>query len=536
MKKTSQTSVLQRLTAPLTNMRIGLRLSLAFCGVFVLMAGMGLFASFQMAQMSKRMAQVTEGNNQQIARVNVMIDSVSQRAIAVRNLTLLADPALKQEELAAINESAKGYTAAENELLALIEKFNASEAEKALLEAIKRSEKTSVALMSEAIELGMAGKTEEAVTFLMEKVRPRQARWITVLQTLAGLQAKASSEFATDSDSAYQLARNLLIGFVSVSLLGGVLLGWLVTISITSPIKEAMGLARAAADGDLTVRHLSVRRDETGQLLEALSLMNQNLASVVSGVREGSESIATGSAQIASGNNDLSQRTEQQAANLEETAASMEEIRATVRNNSETARQASAMAESASAAAAKGGAVVNEVVKTMEQITTSSKRIGDITGVIDGIAFQTNILALNAAVEAARAGEQGRGFAVVAAEVRSLAQRSASAAREIKTLIGASAESVSRGSKLVSDAGGTMTDIVSQVRRVALLISEISEATSQQTTGIDQVGDAITDLDRVTQQNAALVEEAAAAAESLKVQAARLLESVSVFKLDTSAS
>jgi methyl-accepting chemotaxis protein len=378
----------------------------------------------------------------------------------------------------------------------------------------------------------MAGRTEEAVSFLMDKVRPRQARWITVLQTLAGLQAKTSGEYVADSNADYIQSRNVLYGFVALALLSGMLLAWAVTRSITVPIHEAVRIARTAATGDLTGRTRIHRGDEAGELLDALQAMNENLARVVSSVRQGSESIATGTSEIATGNGDLSHRTEQQASSLQQTAASMEQLRATVHNNSETARQASELAERASVAAAKGGSVVGEVVQTMAQITVASKRIADIIGVIDGIAFQTNILALNAAVEAARAGEQGRGFAVVAGEVRSLAQRSATAAREIKSLIGASADSVERGSKLVGNAGTTMNDLVAQVSRVSTLIGEISLATKEQTSGIDQVGDAVADLDRVTQQNAALVEQSAAAAESLKQQAARLLASVSVFKLD----
>ena len=531
MKPAGTNSLILRICSPLLNLTIGWRLSLAFLGVFVLMTVMAVFASYNMYEMNKRMAHITEGNNQQIDRVNQMIDSVSQRAIAVRNLTLLTDPALKKEELASIELAAKEYSKAESELLALIEKFDASEAEKALMEAIKRSEKTVGALTDQAIELGMANKTEEAIEFLMEKVRPRQARWITVLQTLAGLQAKTSLDYTEDSNLAYVKARNLLIVFVAVALLAGLVLAWAVTLSITKPLGQAIALAKAAARGSLTVRVTSTSRDETGQLLASLQAMNENLVRVVSDVRLSSERIVTGTTEIAGGNLDLSHRTERQAASLEETAATMQEIRAAVHNNSETARQASAMAKSASAAAVKGGQVVNQVVKTMEEITSSSKRIEDITGVIDGIAFQTNILALNAAVEAARAGEQGRGFAVVASEVRSLAQRSASAAKEIKGLITASAETVSTGSRLVSEAGGNMADLVSQVGRLATLISEISSATNLQTTGMDQMGDAITGLDQVTQQNAALVEESAAASESLKLQAERLMESVQVFKL-----
>ena len=509
---------------------IGPRLALSFGGVFMLMAVMAGFATLQLSQMNARMSHIIEGNNQQIARVNTMIDSVSQRAIAIRNLTLLTDPDLKKQEQQSIEEASKAYASAEKELLALIDRYDASEAEKALLEAIKRSEKATVALMGEATDLGMANQTEDAVSFLMDKVRPRQARWITVLQTLSGLQSKTSAEFAADAAASYARARMLLISFVGAALMVGMLLAWLVTRSITRPINAAVDLARTAATGDLTGRIATDGHDETASLAKALAAMNENLVRVVDQVRQGSEHIATGTREIAAGNSDLSQRTERQACSLAQTAASMEEMRSTVHNNAQTATQASDMAEGASQAAVRGGAVVEQVVRTMAEITESSRRINDIIGVIDGIAFQTNILALNAAVEAARAGEQGRGFAVVASEVRSLAQRSASAAREIKDLIGASTQGVERGSKLVSEAGASMNDIVSQVHQVASLIGEISLATREQTSGIDQVGEAVSDLDRVTQQNVALVEQSAAASESLKEQAERLLESVRVFK------
>jgi len=310
---------------------------------------------------------------------------------------------------------------------------------------------------------------------------------------------------------------------------------WVLTRSITRPIREAVRVAETVAAGDLTSKIEATTRDETGQLLAALKRMNESLVEIVGHVRASSDSIATGSSQIATGNADLSQRTEEQASNLQQTAASMEQLTATVKNNADTARAATQLAGGASEVAQHGGEVVGQVVATMEQISASSKKIGDIIGVIDGIAFQTNILALNAAVEAARAGEQGRGFAVVAGEVRNLAQRSAQAAKEIKALIGESIERVDQGNALVGDAGKTMGDIVAQVKRVSDLIGEISAASVEQSGGIGQIGDAVAQLDQVTQQNAALVEESAAAADSLRRQAARLAQVVATFKLNGGA-
>ncbi|HEY8976423.1 MAG TPA: methyl-accepting chemotaxis protein, partial [Burkholderiaceae bacterium] len=333
------------------------------------------------------------------------------------------------------------------------------------------------------------------------------------------------------SQDTYDHARMAIIGMLAAAVFVGAMMAWVITRSIVRPLASAVKVAEAVAQGNLASTIVANGADEVGQLLRALRRMNDSLVAIVSRVRNSSDSIATGSSQIAAGNTDLSQRTEEQASNLQQTAASMEELTATVKQNADTARAATQIANSATAAASAGGRVVGQVVTTMDEISQSSRKVVDIIGVIDGIAFQTNILALNAAVEAARAGEQGRGFAVVAGEVRSLAQRSAEAAKEIKTLIGASVEKVESGSRLVDEAGRSMADIVTQVSRVNDLIGEISAASLEQSTGIGQIGDAVNQLDQVTQQNAALVEESAAAAESLKVQAAQLAQVVSVFKL-----
>ena len=336
------------------------------------------------------------------------------------------------------------------------------------------------------------------------------------------------------NERAYEAARNLMIGMVFAAVILGVGLGVWLTRGLTRQLggepEEAADLARRVASGDLSCR-VSLRHGDTQSVMAALSDMQANLAKVVSNVRQNSESVATASAQIAQGNQDLSSRTEEQASALQQTAATMEELDTTVRNNADSAKQANQLALGASAVAAQGGEVVGKVVNTMQGISDSSRKIGDIIGVIDGIAFQTNILALNAAVEAARAGEQGRGFAVVASEVRSLAQRSAEAAKEIKTLIGRSVEQVEQGTALVDQAGKTMGEIVGSIQRVSDIVAEISSASAEQSNGVQQVGEAVSQMDQATQQNAALVEESAAAAESLKGQAQQLVQAVAVFKL-----
>ncbi|RKR65636.1 methyl-accepting chemotaxis protein-1 (serine sensor receptor) [Acidovorax sp. 94] len=358
-----------------------------------------------------------------------------------------------------------------------------------------------------------------------------------LLDQAGGLIAKASSEVAERAAKAAQRATTISLVVMLVVCALGIAGAIAFSRTVVNPLDNAVRVSQAVASGDLTVARQVQGKDEIALLLNALHDMQISLSHVVSNVRNNADSVAAASTEIAQGNNDLSARTEQQASALEETSASMEELSSTVQANAENARTANQLAVSASTVAVQGGDVVAEVVTTMKGINDSSKKIADIISVIDGIAFQTNILALNAAVEAARAGEQGRGFAVVASEVRNLAQRSADAAKEIKTLIHASVERVELGTTLVDKAGATMSEVVSAIRRVTDIVGEISAASSEQSAGVAQVGDAITEMDQATQQNAALVEQSAAAADSLKVQAQQLVQAVAVFRLaDSEAS
>ncbi|KRA18203.1 MULTISPECIES: methyl-accepting chemotaxis protein [unclassified Acidovorax] len=382
-----------------------------------------------------------------------------------------------------------------------------------------------------SLELKKAGDMAQARAYALGTFAPVLDKYNAVADKMVDYQVRRSAEQAAEAAELIQSYRMtvLVAGVAGLALL--VVLSWVVVQRIRRSLGAVSAVAQRIGEGDLSQPIEVQGRGEVAEMMRAMQGMQTSLVRIVGDVRHSSDSIATGSSEIAMGNADLSQRTEEQASNLEETAASMEEITSTVKNNADTARKAATLAGSASQAAVKGGEVVGQVVTTMQDISAASRKITDIISVIDGIAFQTNILALNAAVEAARAGEQGRGFAVVASEVRSLAQRSAEAAKEIKALISASVEKVENGTQLVSNAGQSMEDIVAQVQRVSDLIGEISSATGEQTIGISQVGEAVMQLDQVTQQNAALVEQSAAAADSLKHQAARLSEIVSVFRL-----
>jgi methyl-accepting chemotaxis protein len=380
-----------------------------------------------------------------------------------------------------------------------------------------------------------ANDIETTKQIAVNKVRPLYKPIRQGIEALGQLQLDQAKQEYEQAEKRYTSIRTFSIAAIALGLGLSAWLGFVLIRTITGPLNAAVKLARGVAEGDLTQRIDVHSTNEIGQLMQALKDMNDSLVRVVGQVRTGVDTVATASSQIAAGNLDLSSRTEEQASSLEETASSMEELTSTVKQNAENARQANQLVVSTADIAVKGGQVVGKVVDTMASIKESSRKIADIIGVIDGIAFQTNILALNAAVEAARAGEQGRGFAVVASEVRNLAQRSAGAAKEIKGLIEDSVGKVDAGGKLVDEAGKTMNEIVNSVKRVTDIMSEIAAASQEQSTGIEQVNQAITQMDDVTQQNAALVEEATAAAESLQDQAVKLTEVVSVFKLEDGA-
>ncbi|MGJ7507303.1 methyl-accepting chemotaxis protein [Variovorax sp. GT1P44] len=511
----------------ISNFRIGTRLGLGFAAVLLFLAlvmGLGLSS---MSSIEARLNSIVTSNNVKVATVNTMLDSIRDMANLATNVVLLSDEAAMREEMKKIAAARERYTEARTLLVKLV----VSPEGKALLAKIEETLAVAAPLNAQLLELGLANKNEEATELLMKKFTPAVQACLAALDEMVRHETRLS-ERANDAASAeYGRARALMIGLGAFALLMGAAIAWLTTRSITRPIAEAVKVAETVAAGDISSRIEVHSKDETGQLMHALKEMNDSLVKIVGEVRTGTDTIATASSQIATGNQDLSSRTEEQASSLEQTAASMEELTSTVKQNADNARQANQLAVSASEVAVKGGSVVSQVVDTMGSINASSRKIVDIIGVIDGIAFQTNILALNAAVEAARAGEQGRGFAVVASEVRNLAQRSAAAAKEIKTLIGDSVEKVEEGSKQVAEAGKTMEEIVDSVKRVTDIMGEITAASQEQTSGIEQINQAITQMDQVTQQNAALVEEASAAAQSLQEQAGGLSQVVSVFRL-----
>jgi methyl-accepting chemotaxis protein len=511
-----------------TNLKIGTRLGIGFGLVLTLMVALALLGLSRMAHIQQSLNGIVDDNNLQIKSIIDMRQSVMNVALTSRNMVLTTDADEIESEFDRIADDRDEYTAhAEN-----MERMVTSAAGKALLAKIAGERAVTDPLTDKAAALAREQKQAEAVAVLINEVRPNQRKWINALDQMVRSQEKLADQAAIAANASYKSARLLTLLLAGAALVMGIASAWFVTRSITGPLKEAVTVARRVSDGDLTAQIRVNSRDEVGQLMQALRDMNDSLVKIVGQVRNGTDTIAAASDEIATGNMDLSSRTEQQASSLEETASAMEELTSTVKQNGDNALQANQLAQAASQVAVKGGTVVSQVVDTMGSINHSSKKIVDIIGVIDGIAFQTNILALNAAVEAARAGEQGRGFAVVATEVRSLAQRSSAAAKEIKVLIDASVEKVDAGARLVDQAGATMAEIVNSVKLVTDIMGEIAAASQEQTLGIDQVNQAIGLMDQATQQNATLVEQAVGAANSLQTQASHLAQVVSVFKLE----
>lgn len=517
----------------ITNLKIGVRLGLAFAVILALMASMIVIGVWRLQEVAQATVHMEEAATKERLTHQWYLGNIAN---AVRTAARVRsnDAEVQKQFQTEMEAQSLEITKLQNQIVELIH----SDEGKKLMSVVGEKRTAYMDVRKDVFKLKAEGNpaAEAAAKKLIEtKMDPALLSYNQSVQAVVEFQQTIFLKAKAEVDELYASGRTVLIALGTMALILSAILAWLLSRSITRPLDYAVSVARTVASGDLRNKIQSSSNDETGQLLHALRDMNDGLVKSVSQVRTGIDTIATASSQIAAGNLDLSSRTEEQASSLEETASSMEELTSTVKQNADNARQANQLAVSASGVAEKGGAVVSRVVDTMEDINASAKKIVDIIGVIDGIAFQTNILALNAAVEAARAGEQGRGFAVVASEVRNLAQRSAAAAKEIKTLIGDSVDKVELGSKLVEEAGVTMDEVVQSVRHVTDIMSEIMAASQEQSAGIEQVNQAIGQMDQVTQQNAALVEEAAAAAESLNEQAAKLAEAVSVFKLDGSA-
>jgi methyl-accepting chemotaxis protein len=513
----------------LNNLRIGVRLGGGFGVVLLLLAVMmsvGLWRLSSLADATRAMMATP------LAKERLVAEWYRSVAVGVRRTTAIAkssDPSL--EVLFA--PEAKASTTRGNEIGKSLDTLSSGADEAKILAAVYEARNKYLGARDGIAKLKHDGKADDANKLFESDFVPLSTAYIARMQELLDFQQAAIDSVARSIEANASQARTVLLSIGAIGLLFGSVFAVALTRSITTPIAVATDLAEAVAKGDLG-RQVEVEgRDEIAGLMRSLDRMTTGLRNLVTSVRASTDNIGTASAEIATGNQDLSARTEQTASNLQQTASSMEQLTGTVKQSADSARQANQLASSAAEVAARGGAVVSQVVATMQDINASSKKISDIIGVIDGIAFQTNILALNAAVEAARAGEQGRGFAVVASEVRSLAQRSADAAKEIKSLIGDSVGKVADGSRLVADAGTTMQEIVGSVQRVSDIIGEITAAASEQSDGIGQVNGAINQLDQMTQQNAALVEQSAAAAESLREQSSRLSDAVAVFRLES---
>ena len=508
------------------------RLAVGFATLVALsLLGSGISA-WQAQVIAAKVQRVVEVNNAMSDAVAHLRNSMDEMAIQARSIALMTEMKSITAEVDKLKAAKARYLADEKTLQALAAGPGANDDERATVKDIAALAAATIPMIQEAADQGADGNNVEAALALTNRILPQETKWRAQLQSLQKAIAAESLAAAASAKTAGATLMAILGAFALAAIGVGSMVGWRLIRSVKAPLERATSFARRVAEGDLSAHVQSDREDELGQLLQALAAMQAKLRSLVGHIRSTAESIGTASKEVAVGNQDLSERTEQTAGNLQDAASAMTQLTGTVRQSADAASQANQLATSATDVARRGAQAVSTVVSTMTEINDSSKKIADIIGVIDGIAFQTNILALNAAVEAARAGEQGRGFAVVASEVRSLAQRSAGAAKEIKSLIGASVERVETGARQVADAGATMREIESSVERVTAIISEISSAAAEQSSGIGQVSGSVQQLETMTQQNAALVEESAAAAESLRGQAESLNTLVQAFRLE----
>jgi methyl-accepting chemotaxis protein len=508
------------------------RLAMGFGTLLLLIVLSDAMAFLGLHTINTQLDAVVSNNIAKMTALGDMSASINSETGYLRSMLALDDTAAIEAEFGKLQTVYKRY----EEASAVLEQETTNESLLSVIQKIKKERDAARTISQKIVELAKDGVSVEGNVMLLRQGGPATQRWLAAINEATTLQQQENENARVAGAAAYRKSVWTQVILVVVSLICGVAVALLITRSITGQLggepAYAAAVARQIAGGNLTT-HVAIRPGDTNSLLWAMESMRQQLASIVAKVIQDARSMANGTNEIATGNSDLSHRTEQQAINLEKTASSMQQMTFTVRTNSETAQEATVLAQSASRVAARGGEVVANVVSTMQAITASSRKIADIIGVIDGIAFQTNILALNAAVEAARAGEQGRGFAVVASEVRSLAGRSAEAAKEIKTLIANSVEKVEMGSTQVDEAGHTMQDIVAQVQSVSELIVQISAATNDQTQEISQVSHALSQVDQATQQNAALVEQVAAAADSLRALADELVETVGIFQIES---
>ncbi len=511
----------------LNNLRIGSRLAIGFGAVIALLLVIVGIAYTQLARTNAGLAELADLEQ----RANIARDWVGKTRLNVSRTVAIAKASGQPEIEKYFSPLMKQTSGEISELQKSMESLITTEEGKALLTKVASERAAYVALRGQLLELVKQADAPAAEALLNNKMLPASEAYLTAMAAVQDQQIELAKAEETRLSKGIGTSSSALLILLLLSVAVGATMAFFITRSVTTPLQEGVKTATLIAGGDLSQTLNSTRRDEIGELLRALGQMQASLRELVGQVRSSTDSISTASAEIATGNQDLSMRTEQTASNLQQAAASMEQLTGTVAQSADSARQANRLAASAAEVAGRGGVVVSQVVSTMDEINASSKQISDIVGVIDGIAFQTNILALNAAVEAARAGEQGRGFAVVASEVRSLAQRSAQAAKEIKVLIGASVDKVESGSRLVAAAGQTMHEIVDSVRRVSDIVGEITTASAEQSNGIGQMNQSVTQLDQMTQQNAALVEQSAAAAESLQGQTVKLASLVAVFKL-----